>query len=400
MALPESRFRYSGLASPNLGTGANLIMQGLQVPGKLSAQIQEQDRNNLLLNLKKQEAQQGQQLFDLKLQEQNRLNQERAGKELLASELMKLPTQKSSTSVVSPGVTQADVNSARNSMLNTQYETAGDTYAKEFARLTAPIIPEEQSKAVANVQPVSTDNSSLLTYKGKPVTFDSISNTLQNPLTSLDNAVKEQMYGGSSQTPTTPELTQADISQAHKLALEKAGLSDNMVGKEFTVAEDKLPKISKEVTKTSMKDLSDTEIKQGKLDLIRRLANEGSIPSTMALEVANKINAPKSQKEQLDELKYLLDVKEQSRKDKELEAKIKSGYFGKSSSGKGFSFGEQLYTAAGPDGLDAARDYMSKNKGSLDNMSTGDKKELLAYLTAKYGHENDWFNWTGWYDLK
>ncbi len=394
MALPESKFRYSGIANPDLTAGAKLIMAGLQTPGNLANQMQEQDRANVLLKLKQQEAQQGQQLFDLKMQEQDRLNKDRAGKELLASELMKLPTQKSSTSVVTPAVTQADVNSVRDGLLNKQYDV-GTKYSEVFDKLSGETISKPvpgQFKESSNYTSVNVPGTQNQKYTdsatGESLMFDP------------NSVVGKLVYGDKYFKKDVPidnisEVQKYTPEQMHEIALKESGYSSDI-----GVYEDKLPKLSKEVTKTTMKNLSETDLKQGKLDLIKRLTNEGSIPATMALEVANKINAPKTKKEQLDELKYLLDVKEAARKDKELEAKIKSGYFGKSSSGKGFSFGEKLYTAAGPDGLDAAREYLKNNKNDLSNMSTGDKKELLAYLTAKYGHEDDWFNWTGWDDLK
>lgn len=385
----QPTFRYGGISNPNLTAGAELIMKGLGAPGKLSAQMQADERQAIA-------DAQNKQIFDMKIAEANRLEQERLGKEKLAGELLKLPTQKATTQVVSPAVTAQDVEAVRQGLLDDKYSQAGKTYAEEFAKLTAPKAIEESPKLPPLLYPK--DQQSGLTFKGQPVDLSKIFEG--NLVTALDDMVKEEMYGKGVVPEASQKLTPEALNAAHIEALKRSGLSEDMTGKEFKVDSSKLPKESKEVTKQVMKKLSDAELKQGKLDLVRELAQSGAIPSTLALETANKINAPKSEKAKMDELKYLLDLRKEDRQDKELKAKIAAGHFGKNSSGKGFSFGEQLYTLAGPEGLDAAKNYLKNNKQQLESMSTGDKKELLAYLTAKYGHEDDWFTWTGWDDLK
>lgn len=379
-------FTYGGIGTPDITGAANLILGGLSTPSKMADKHIAQERQAA------QDAQ-NKQLFDIKMQEVDRANKERVGKELLASGLMKLPTQSPSTEIVTPAITQEDVELARKALLDKEIDVS-TKYVNAFERLSKETMDKPvpgQFKKVGNYDVTNVPGTQNKKYidpqTGKSLTFDP------------ESIIGKMVYGDKYYINEVPidgvnKVPKYTTEQAHEMALKESEYSENI-----GIDESKLPKVSKAVTKTTMKDLSDTEIKQGKLDLVKRLANEGSIPATLALEVVNKINAPKTSKEKLDELKYLLDVKEQSRKDKELEAKIKSGYFGKSS-GEGFSFGEKLYTLAGPDGLDAARKYMSNNKDRLDNMGTGDKKELLAYLTAKYGHEDDWFNWTGWDDLK
>jgi uncharacterized protein YwgA len=425
--LDKPTFRHSNIAAPDLSKGAALIVQGLNTPGNIALQMEAQNRQKqqdalatpgtpewaaaqaakqkyALDTMTKEQAwrEENDLAYKAKLEEINRLNSERNAKELLAKEIMGMPTKKSVTNVVNPAVTKLDVDNARQNILDARYQNAGEIYADEYAKLTAPTVSKADgiSSTIDNrVQNIP--NPGAYTghgYKNNiPTTngmglYSNVPANYKGPINNSVVSVKDALELPKQAEPMTNE-------EAHRIALQKAGLSEDMVGKEFTVAENKLPKVSKEVTKTSMKKLSDEELIQGKLDIVKRLVNEGAIPAALGLEVANKINAPKTAAEKTAELKYLLDLREENRKDKELTAKIKSGYFGKSS-GQGFSFGEKLYTAAGPDGLSAAKDYMTKNRGKLNSLNTGDKKELLAYLTSKYGHEDDWFNWTGWEDLK
>lgn len=352
-------FRSSNIATPDISSGAQMILQGLGAPGKISADIQARERLKLqdarqlrqdalatpgspewlnaqdakqkfaLGTLTKEQAwkMENDPVYKAKIDEINLAEKDRKDKEFMAGEIMKLPANKT-TSTTTGVVTQADVNVQRDGLLNSKYETAGKTYADEFARLTTPLeVP---------TTPTNVPGATLASNFG-------YNNGVQN-------------------APNTPNPVSKE--EAHQLALQKAGLSDNMVGKEFTIDTENLKKISKGTVKDVVSKLSDKEITQGKMDLVRELANEGKIPSTLALQVIDKMNVKKTNAENIAELEFL-------RKLTETNAKVKAGYWDKDYSSK----------SGKNEGIRSTMQNLYEDYGSPDLLGTGDQGTIENALS-------------------
>lgn len=195
-----------------------------------------------------------------------------AGQEALAKEIMGLPTEKVTTTTVTPEEVQKVKEQAEmNATVN-----AGKIFNAEYDRLTKP--------------------ASVLDIDGN---------------------------GEVTVTKTNPILSE---EEAYLAALKKSGLDKLQNGENIQIDPSiVLPKAG--TTKTS-KPLTAEELNQAKLDATIKAAQEGKVPAALALEVANKLTPTKTQKEKLEEAKFALDVEEF----KEKKAK---NYYGKSGGGSG-----------------------------------------------------------------
>lgn len=267
----------------------------------------------------------------------NLAESERKGKEYLAKEIMGLPTE----TVVKTEITPEQREAARVGLESAAVVNAGDVYNREFAKLRTPV-------------------------------------TVSEPV----------LVEGYEVTPGKTAVMSEE--EAHQEALKRAGLLDVVAGKAPVIDKSRLPKVG--VTE-SKKKLTADELTQAKLNATVKAAQEGKVPAAVALEVATKLTPTKTQKEKLEEAKLALDIEE-------FKAKEKGGMYKKSADDKEFSVGEKLYAAAGPGGAAYVKAYLDKNAAEIKNLTTAEKKELVALLTAKYGHEEDWLTTTGWDDLK
>lgn len=265
---------------------------------------------------------------------------ERKGKELLAKEIMGLPTE----IVTKTEITPAQREAAKLGLESAAVTSAGDVYNKEFTRLT-------------------------------------------KPETILDVDANGEVILVNTAPAISPE-------EAHQKAMEKAKLLDVVAGNAPVIDESKLPKAG---TTEATKKFTAEELTQAKLNATIKAAQEGKVPAALALEVANKLNAVKTPEQKLAESKLDLEIE----RFKEQKAK---NYYGHSANENAFSVGEKLYAAAGNSGyandVEAVKKYLKANAAEINKKSTADKKALVAELTAKYGHETDWLNTTGWDELK
>ena len=261
---------------------------------------------------------------------------ERKGREALAGAIMGLPTDKITKTTITPEQASA----VRTWLESEAVVNAGNVYNREYAKLTKP-----------------------------------------------DTTLDVDATGEVRMIPTTPAMSS---EEAHQEALKRAGLLGVVAGQSPNIDESKLPKVGTTEAKTK---LTADELTQAKIDATRNLVKEGKVPASVALEVATKLTPVKTQKEKLEEAKLALDIEE-------FKAKEKGGMYKKSADDKEFSVGEKLYLAAGPSGAEAVKNYLDKNAAKIANLTTAEKKELVALLTAKYGHEEDWLTTTGWDDLK
>ena len=351
MARHSELFRYSGMANPDITSGANMILSGLGTPGELADKANVRQRLELQdLRQAKQDAlatpgtpewnaaQQAQQemkisalgaeqawkmqndpvyqnalaavkretpgtpewteaqkaLQNMKLQGlsaelelkkkidpvyQAQINalsvaeSERKGKELLAKEIMGLPTEIITKTEITPEQREA----AKIGLESAAVVNAGDVYNREFAKLRTPV-------------------------------------TVAEPI----------IVEGYEVTPGRTAVMSEE--EAHQEALKRAGLLDVVAGKAPVINEGLLPKAG---TTEVKKKLTADELTQAKLDATIKAVKEGKVPATLALEVANKLTPIKTSKEKIDEAELVL-------KQQEFLEKQKKNYYGKSGgSGKG-----------------------------------------------------------------
>ena len=198
---------------------------------------------------------------------------DRKGKELLAKEIMGLPTE----TVTKTEITPAQREAAKIGLESSAVTNAGDVYNREFAKLRAPV-------------------------------------TVSEPV----------LVEGYEVTPGKTAVMSEE--EAHQEALKRAGLLDVVAGKAPVIDESRLPKVG--VTE-SKKTLTAEELTQAKLNATIKAAQEGKVPAALALEVATKLTPVKTSKEKIDEAELVL-------KQQEFLEKQSKNYYGKSGgSGKG-----------------------------------------------------------------
>ena len=207
-----------------------------------------------------------------KLDEINRLKTERAGQELLAKAIVGIPTEKMTSTTITP----EQVQQTRVGLESAAVVNAGNVYNREFAKLRTPV-------------------------------------TVSEPV----------LVEGYEVTPGKTAVMSEE--EAHQEALKRAGLLDVVAGKAPAINEGLLPKVG--VTE-STKTLTAEELTQAKLNATIKAAQEGKVPAALALEVATKLTPVKTSKEKIDEAELVL-------KQQEFLEKQSKNYYGKSGGGSG-----------------------------------------------------------------
>ena len=207
---------------------------------------------------------------------------DRKGRELLAKEIMGLPTE----TVTKTEITPAQREAAKIGLESAAVVNAGDVYNKEFAKLRTPV-------------------------------------TVAEPV----------LVEGYEVTPGKTAVMSEE--EAHQEALKRAGLLDVVAGKAPVINEGLLPKVG--VTE-SKKTLTAEELTQAKLNATIKAAQEGKVPAALALEVATKLTPVKTSKEKIDEAKFGLDVDE-------FKAKKEAGYWDSHKKGPDDGSGKAIRTA-------------------------------------------------------
>ena len=352
MALKFDTFRYGGMATPDIIAGSKMILEGLGTPGDLvdkanireRAELQDARLANQDLRQAKQDAlatpgtpewlaakeaekalkmdsmaaeqkwkaefdpvyqnalavqkqsivgspeyneaqktltklEQDKKLFDwnnnpeikAKLDEINRLKTERASQELLAKAIIGVPTEKITNTTITP----EQVQQTRAGLESAAVTNAGSKFNEIYSKLTTPSEP-------------------VITYE-------------------VDS------FGGQIPITTVPGKPTMSAEEAQQEALKRVGLLDVIEGKAPVIDESLLPKAGT-TSKTDKK--TEAELTQAKLDILTKAVNEGKIPATMALEVANKLN-PKISQEQI------LAINKDDREERKLTAQIEGGEFKK-----------------------------------------------------------------------
>jgi len=207
----------------------------------------------------------------------------RAEQKKVAEAFIGLPTNKTITTTTGV-ITQADVDADRQRLLDAKLEKMGQIFSDTYDHLIATPTPT--------------------TTKGSGYETDVLMGVTPN----LKDFVK------------TPAPVQMSNEEAAKIALEKAGLTEYMDGKEITVDEANVKKLSKGTTKSISKKLSPEESVQNQLNELKQLYKDGKISATTAVEISNKINVKKTNAEKIAEL-------EQARKQSETDNKIDNNYW-------------------------------------------------------------------------
>ena len=403
-------FRYSGMANPDITSGANMIIGGLETPGKINDKIMLQERDarkealatpgtpewlaakeaekELKMGLVaaehnwKMENDKGYRATivgteEYELARKNKLSDETALLNaqsaariaekkadpttgiLLSKYAQELKDKKfqevlagevvkvPDNKIVTTTTTQDQQDKARTGLESAAVVNAGKVYNDEYTKLTTP-----------------TSSGATYTLPGGEVI------ELQKPGTAM-----------------TPE-------EAHQKAMEKAKLLDVVAGNAPVIDEKSLPKVG--ITEKEVK-LTPTEINQLRLNKAKDLYNQGQIPASLVVEYNKALNPVKTAEQSLAESKLGLEIA------RFVEQKAKN-YYGHSANENAYSVGEKLYAAAGTTGYNkdiaAVKEYLKEHAAELNKESTANKKALVAELTAKYGNETDWFSTTGWDELK
>lgn len=346
MARSSDLFRYSGMANPDITSGARMILEGLQTPGKIADKMQADE------NLELQKARQARQdaLATPGSPEWVAAKEAEKGLKLdmMGAEhdwnMKNNPTYRATI----PGTTEyetlranktadqiaiIDAQSAarlREQLANPatkiliskyaqeqKLQAGQEALAKEIMGLPTEVVtsttitPEQVDKARAGLESAAVVNAGNV-YNNEYAKLTAL--TGQKEI--LDETGYPITISGKPQL--TPE-------EAHQEALKRAGLLDVIEGKAPVINEGILPKAG--TTKTSKK-LTVEELNQAKLDAVIKAAQEGKVPAALALEVANKLTPTKTQKERLEEAKFALDVEE-------FKEKKSKNYYGKNGSGSG-----------------------------------------------------------------
>lgn len=211
--------------------------------------------------------------------------------------------------------------------------------------------------------------------------------------TPIDAGTTYTIPGGEVLELTKPKSAMTP-EEAHQKALKESGLLDVINGAAPVINEKSLPKVG--TTEKEVK-LTPTEINQLRLNKAKDLYNQGQIPASLVVEYNKALNPVKTAEQKLAESKLGLEI------ERFVEQKAKN-YYGHSANENAYSLGEKLYAAAGATGYNkdiaAVKEYLKEHAAELNKESSANKKALVAELTAKYGHETDWFSTTGWDELK
>lgn len=389
-------FRYSGMANPDITSGANMILSGLGTPGELA------DKATAKQRVEMQDLRQAKADAMATPGTPEWLAAKEAEKELkmglvAAEHNWKMENDKGyrATIVGTEEYELARKNklSDETALLNAQSAariaekkadpTTGillSKYAQELKdkkfqevlagevvniptekTVTATTTQEQQDKARTGLESAAVVNAGKV-YNDeytKLITPTSSGATYTLP----GGEVIELQKPGTAMTP----------EEAHQKAMEKAKLLDVVAGNAPVIDEKSLPKIG--TTETKVK-YTPAEINQLKLDKAKELYTKGQIPASMVVELGKAITPVKTQKEKIDEAEYLL-------KEKEFQEKKASGYW-KHSTGKGGGNG---------DGVRKELDELYKTYGKPDLIGTGDQARIAMKLaetqSAGSGYSDD-----------
>lgn len=370
-------FRYSGMANPDITSGARLLLEGLGTPRDLvdKANVRErvelQDARQARLDalntpgsaewIAAKEAEQQLKLGAMSAEQAWKSANDPVYQNALAAAKRETPgtpewsaAQKLLQELKISGMTaemdfrkkydpvyQAQVNAlgiAENERKGRE-ALAGAIMGLPTDKITKTTITPEQASAVRT----GLESEAV-------VNAGNVYNREYAKLTKPDTTLDVDATGEVRMIPTTPAMSS---EEAHQEALKRAGLLGVVAGQSPNIDESKLPKVGTTEAKTK---LTADELTQAKIDATRNLVKEGKVPASVALEVATKLTPVKTQKEKLEEAKFALDIEEF----KEKQAK---GYYGK---GGGSGSGDWL----------KALNETYKTYGDPDVIGTGDKARI------------------------
>lgn len=202
---------------------------------------------------------QNKQLFDMRIAEANKALEKEKALEDLNKGLLSLPTTKTGPDRLVKGTPQSAVDAATQRLVDRKLGGnpnvkgdygAGGVYADEFSRLTTP------------------QNSP----KGLPTNYETIQR---------DDLVAQ--LGIRSVPVGTGNMS---TEEAHKLALQKAGLSDNMEAKDVLTKQEmaSLPKATADrIEKGETVSLNDKQMLEAQKNYIRGQVSAGNIPANIGV---------------------------------------------------------------------------------------------------------------------
>lgn len=375
-------FRYSGMANPDITSGARLLLEGLGTPSDLV------DKANVRERVELQDARQArldalntpgspEWIAAKEAEQQLKLGAMSAEQEWKAANDPVYQNALAAAKRETPGT--PEWTAAQNALRTMKLE--GMTEEQKWkmkndpayqAQINALNIAEKERKGrelLANAiigLPTETVTKTTIT----PEQVDKARTGLESAAVVNAGDVYTKEFA-KLRTPVTTDAEFADgyeikpksstvmsEEEAHQEALKRVGLLNVIAGNAPIIDESKLPKVGTTETK---KKLTAEELNQAKLDATVKAAQEGKVPAVVALEVASKLTPVKTQKEKLEEAKYALDVAE-------FNAKKEGGMFKKSAGDN--SKGDWI----------KSYDAMIKTYGSPDLMGKGDQADLEAQL--------------------
>lgn len=354
-------FRYSGMANPDITSGARLLLEGLGTPSDLV------DKANVRERVELQDARQARldalntpgsaEWIAAKEAEQQlklgAMSAEQAWKSandpvyqnalvVMKRETPGSPEWKEAQEIIQnmnmsnkreeyklKGQYDPSVIAQFQALDIAKKDRAGQEYiGKQFFALptekvtTTTVTPEDVQKVKEQAESAATTNAGAK-YN---LIYDSLVNPENTPI-NKSIKIEGDIINGFKATPTTQ--LKMTPEEAHVEALKKSGLQDLLDNGTINIDPSIiLPKVG---TTSKKEKYTADEITQARLDLLKKGVESGQIPAGLAMEVATKLQPVKSAKEKLEEAKFGLDVLE-------FKEKQDKNYYGKSGiggSGKG-----------------------------------------------------------------
>lgn len=378
MALRFDTFRYGGMATPDISSGAKMIIEGLQSPSKMVDKMQA-DENLELQKVRQarldalntpgspewvaaQKAQQDMKISGLGVEQAWKAANDPVYQNALAAAKRETPgtpewtaAQKALRTMKLEGMTEEQNWKMKNdpayqAQINALNLAESERKGKEYLAKEIMGLPTE-TVVKTEITPEQRETARVGLESGAVVNAGNVYN---KEFAKLRGPVEgETISLGTGEVITLAPGKTMSEEEAHQEALKRAGLLDVVAGKAPVIDESRLPKVG--VTE-SKKKLTTDELTQAKLNATVKAAQEGKIPAAVALEVVTKLTPTKTQKEKLEEAKLALDIAEF----KEKQAK---GYYGK---GGGSGNGDWL----------KALNETYKTYGDPDLVGTGDRARI------------------------
>lgn len=379
-------FRYSGMANPDITSGAKMIFDGLETPQKMSDDMRLKERQARMdeINtpgtaawLTAKNAEQDMKIGGMSKEQEWKLANDPVYQNSL--EVMKRETPGSPEWLKAQGAIQAmNLSTKREEWkMKNQYDPSVQLQFEALAEAKKNRIGQENTAKLLfnlpteNVTTTTVTPEEVAAIKAKAESDETVKagQVFNDEYTRLKNPPKKPLnetmkivgdvINGFKATP----IEQAPISdeEAYLAALKKSGL-DRVNNGESLVPDSALPKAGSKTTKIKY---TPEEMTQLKLDALKLGVQNGTLPPTLALEVATKLTPVESAKDIREDTKVAIDVAE-------FDEKKKANYWNSHQKSPDAGSGKAIRSAL---------EDMFKTYGSPDVIGTGDRANMEEKLS-------------------